>query len=190
LSPISGAIIFTGAVGSFLLNVTTGLSEPVVGSTAEPELDLNSVNVSGTGGTLTIALSDSFTSPPAPYVTGFASSIGGTLPSGGASISYTSWLNGGQSLGGGFSAGPTGSGTTVPFAGQFVSADVSAALSLPYTLTQVVTLTLPGGGVVSFDANLEALPEPFSLLLVGTGLVGLGFLSRRRMQRAGGAEAR
>jgi hypothetical protein len=58
INPALGAVTFSGALGpSFTINVTTGLSMPVLPLI---QMDLNSVNVnSGGPGTLTISLTDS-----------------------------------------------------------------------------------------------------------------------------------
>ena len=57
LSATPGVVVFSGAVGVFDVNVTTGLSFPLLGSLSEPVMDLNSVNVSsGSAGTLTVKL--------------------------------------------------------------------------------------------------------------------------------------
>ena len=59
-NPVIGAVTYVGAVGgNWLVNITTGLSKPVVGSATVPKMDLNSVNAtSGGAGTLTIKWSD------------------------------------------------------------------------------------------------------------------------------------
>jgi len=190
MNSLAGAITFIGSIGGFLLNVTTGLSVPVSGSADAPHLDLHSVNVAnvGGGGVLTITFSDSFTSPLAPYVAGFISAIGGTVTTGGgqAYVELETYLatspDNSQSLGEGY-YGPF-SGVVSPFGGTYVSSILPG--TLPYSLTEIITVSLPGGASASFNADLQALPEPMSLLLVGTGLIGLGFLSRRRLQRARG----
>jgi hypothetical protein len=47
------------------------------------------------------------------------------------------------------------------------------------------------GGTTTFNAqftlagDLSAVPEPATLLLVGTSMVGLGLVARRRRQRVG-----
>src|SRR5437660_704236 len=55
-----GFINFVGSIGGFVLNITTGNSNPVIGAINNfGELDLSSINISGPGsGTLRITLED------------------------------------------------------------------------------------------------------------------------------------
>jgi len=90
-SASSGVITFNGSVGSFIVNVTTGLSKPLIGGTNNyAELDLNSVNVRVSGpGSLRITLEDGgYTlGPDGPLSVG--SLVGGTLnATAGSNVSF------------------------------------------------------------------------------------------------------
>jgi hypothetical protein len=57
--PTLGLIIYNGPVGPFVVNVTTGITKPVLGSADYAELDISSVaSTEAQGGTLQISLTD------------------------------------------------------------------------------------------------------------------------------------
>ena len=58
LSAQAGAVLFTNSFGNVILNVGTGISRPMIGSTALPQHHLDSVIVSTGAVNLTISLSD------------------------------------------------------------------------------------------------------------------------------------
>jgi hypothetical protein len=75
-----GVITYSGTLGVWNLNVTTGVSKPFIGGVTTPKMDLNSVNASTrAGGVLTIMLTDTdFYPDPTWSSTKLISGIGGT----------------------------------------------------------------------------------------------------------------
>lgn len=87
--PNAGTVTYLGPVGSWFINATTGISKPIIGSADNPEMDLNSVNVSGGSGTLTIKLTDTdFISTDG--VESFFSVIGGATN---GTVTYESYID-------------------------------------------------------------------------------------------------
>ena len=145
----AGAITFIGELGTYTLNVTTGLSNPTYPLISEPfpMLDLNSVNVSSSGaGVLTIELWDDF------------DAMGGTFPAG--SVEFVSIIDP--------IVGSTITSTPLVLQGPSDSDSnsvwIDGGLSA-FTLKQVVTITTTGTTTVSFDFSSRVVPEPATVLL-------------------------
>lgn len=161
-NPETGAVTWLGSLGAWKLNVTTGVSKPVIGGAGEPELDLVSVDAtSKAGGSLTITLTD----------TGFMhdgvakASIGGTSAGG---VTFTTWADSTQLTSQTFGKGA--------FSGASYG---NVTAEVPYSLSEQVVLTQRGAGVSSFDANLRVPDGGATAGLLGFGLVAIEGLRRR-----------
>lgn len=186
-NPLPGWVGYNGAVGNGWTVSVTGESKPAIGSATGPQMDLL-VGAQPTGNgpitTLTISFSDNGFGPSDNDV---ATSIGGTLKTatvtfktyqdpapGNTDFALTNLLT---------SQGPFG-----PFTKQGTfGGNASGALSsgaYPFSLTEVVTIKdTAKNDSTTFDASITVLPEPGTLLLLGSGLVGLGYLRFRRRAR-------
>jgi hypothetical protein len=130
-----------------------------------PEMHLTALLKSGVG-MVTWEYSNSFDSLNAGEA-GFVSSFNGA-PSG-ADATFNATINGVE-IANFDSFGPPDQF----FAGPFASSD-----EYTFVLTGTINKTNPDGSV-SFDANVAPVPEPATMLLFGTGLVGLVGVARRR----------
>lgn len=178
-NPLLGAITFIGSIGTFIINVSTGVGSAVLGPAS---MDLNSINtVNAAGGTLTIDFTETNVSPTFP---GFQLDFGGTISSGG-SVTARAW----------FDATNTAFGTAslIGMLGPFTTPSFSQTLigpgpgSAPYSLTQRLVISFPaGGGPRSFSGNfaLTPIPEPASVVLFGAVLLVTTAVLRRRVSRA------
>jgi hypothetical protein len=190
-NPLDGVISYsdlTGTFDNFSVVISVGITKPVLGSASRPHLDLNSVNVTNVMGsaadTLTIKFTDTDFTTLDPSISSITTRIGGT--SGGA-VTFDSYFDNGNAA----FATTTQLASLGSFSGAFSQsvhtslASLSPAPTNPYSMTLVTTVTNPatsmgGARVSSYDAEVT-VPEPGTLLLLGSGLLGLGLFGRKRI---------
>ena len=177
----NGQVDHNGALGTFNVVVSTGLSEPIE-LAPYPHLHLN-ILATGTGA-ITFELTETsvgstLTSP----LSGLTLTVGG-ITAGGGSITYRSFVDDGDVAFGQGTAGPAlgpfGAGPHVgSIGGSF------APVTNPYSTTIVVNLNHTTQGTTSTDVDLSSVPEPASLAVWSVlGLAGLGYGGWRRKRVA------
>ena len=172
----AGAVTFVNPLdGQWFVNVTTGLSKPLLGSPNTPELDLNSVNVSSLPGAgwLDIELTDTDFTPTTGAT--FLAAIGGTT---GGAVSFKTYFDSSNAEFGKTTELTNFGGAGPAFSGMATNVLTSVT---SYSLTLLVRITHTGSPTIqtsSFDAVLK-VPEPGTLLLLGMGMLAFATVARR-----------
>ena len=167
-------VIFSGAVGGWTINLTTGLS----GGPGSSIMDLSSIDAVSAPGAmpLSIELSDNgFTTP----VVAWDLLSSGHLVSGSGTATYSAYTDSNSLFG-----TTTLIGTLGPFSTAYATGETFgvAPATNPYSLTEVVVLTSSSSNTEwSTDSSIAPAPEPTSLALMGSGLIGLAGLLRRKL---------
>lgn len=192
LSPESGAVTYSGAVGNWEFNVTTGVGSDILSPLGH--LDLISMNVNNKGwsnpGTLTIWFTELNIDTPYPN---FTMAIGGTNNK--TSVQYSAYYDNtnlypttalGASTGTAILMGCLPSCSTAYSSNGGFSGDLIANTSpgSMYSVSQKLEIkaisSYPGNNF-SVDAELipTPVPEPVSLLLLGTAFLAMGLGLKR-----------
>ena len=167
-----GVISFNGSVGNFLVNVVTGVSDPLIGP---GDIDLNSINVSGASGALRIGLTDTGYAGAAPAYT---ANFGGTTSTTGSIVDFDFFQDPGNNEFGGISFFDP-----LPVSGGAFSGSGTGGIGAgsPYSLTIIAdVIHTDAGQISSFDAHLVPVPVPPAVWLFGSGLLGLIGIARHK----------
>lgn len=173
-----------GGFGVWTVNVTTGISNSP-NFPGPATTDLNSVNVSSAaGGTLNLIFTDINFALPSLNNTAMMA-IGGTTVD---TVTYLAYFDTTNASAYPIPGSAALIGTLGPYGGPSFDGALSTLINTGgglFSLTELVTITHAGAGTTSFNATLN-VPVPPSALLLGSGLLGLGFLSWRRRKNPNG----
>jgi len=164
LNPLADAVLYFVNLGGWSFSASTAGVAPSLGTPALPSLHFGSVYSSGFGaGSIYVAATeDGYTGP---LLGNYLLSVGGLTM---GTVSVEAFIN------------STLLGSLGLLTGAF-SGTIGGPvyISGPYSLTIATTITHTEPGWSSLDTGL-ALPEPASLILLGSGLLVLGLVSGRR----------
>ncbi len=175
MSSFAGIISYSGTIGVFDLTTDSGTTKPHDGSFAVPIMHLNVFGSASGSGMLTVKFTETDFGPMAAGLTGFVSNLGG----------FNVGPN--QSLAVYYDTANTAFGEETQIADLTTIGTKEFFAGIPagtFSLTMVSTITLNAGQTGSMDMQVAPVPEPATMLLLGTGLAGIAGLRRRKNKKA------
>ncbi len=171
----AGSISYTDlGLSGFTKVKVAGASENTL---AGGSLYTNAFEVSGSASTLYLMLSDSLYNLSLPAVGGASSLTGLTMQNSGTTANLKTYF--GSAL---FDTANQIADVSLSVPGFIGQTTSLPTLENPFSLTQFITINNLSGVASQITASLEVtpVPEPGTMLLLGSGLLGLAIYAKRR----------